>query len=513
MLENITRALISVSDKSNLENLINFLTENNIEIISTGGTYKKISQLTDKVKEVSEFTGAAEILDGRVKTLHPKIHGAILSKKDDPKHQQQLQENNISNIDLVIVNLYPFTETVASGADAAKIIENIDIGGPSMLRSAAKNFKYITVISDPADYDELITELKSNNQKTSLEFRQKMAVKTFAKTAKYDAAIYNWFSENDQSEKTDIIISATLKQKLRYGENPHQKAALYAINNSGIISGEQIQGKELSYNNINDSDNAYKLIQEFSEPAAAIIKHNNPCGVAIGADIFSAYTKALSSDPVSSFGGIIALNRPLDLKTAEKIKETFFEVIICSEIEPAAKTLLSSKKNMRIILQNSKDQDSQKITSVSGGLLIQDDDLEQISKDQLQIVTKRKPTEEETTNLLFAFKCIKHIRSNAIAFIQNGQTIGIGAGQMSRVDSVKIANIKMQQFDNYNEDAPLIIASDAFFPFADGVEIAAASGATAIIQPGGSKRDQEVIDAADKANIAMVFTGLRHFKH
>ena len=509
----ISRALISVSDKTNINKIVSYLDQQNIEIISTGGTYKAIKETAKKVIEISDYSGFPEIMNGRVKTLNPAIHGGILADRAKKEHQQEMQEQNIKPINLVIVNLYPFAEVVARGAAYEEAIENIDVGGPTMIRAAAKNHKDVVVLTDPEDYDELIAELKANNNQINVEFSKKMAIKAFAKTAKYDQAIYNWFTK----DKAELKLEASLKQELRYGENPHQKAKLYQFSQAGILAAKQIQGKELSYNNIKDADSAYSLIKEFSEPAAAIIKHANPCGVATAGQIDEAFAKALSCDPTSSFGGIIALNRELDEKTALLIKPSFYEVIITPKITLAAKVILAAKKNMRILVTGTIEQvETVNLVSIEGGILAQDADIINIKEDNLEVVSKRKPTKSEMKNLLFAFKAVKHVRSNAVLLAKNQMTIAIGAGQMSRVDSVRVASLKLADYVASNADfslAELVLASDAFFPFPDGVELAAKAGVKAIIQPSGSIRDQEVIAKADELGLALVFAKTRHFKH
>lgn len=514
----IKRALISVSDKTNLDKVISYLDKNQIDIISTGGTCKKITELTHNVVEVSTYTGFPEIMNGRVKTLNPYIYGGILANRDNIAHQQDLQNNNINLIDLIIVNLYPFEEIVSRETTDHEAIENIDIGGPTMVRAAAKNYEHVVIITDPEDYDELINELQQHNNTTTLEFRKKMAIKAFSRTFNYDQAIYNWFTKETNDDKLETLqINAKLKQKLRYGENPHQEAKLYIQDNIGICGAKQIQGKELSYNNIADGDSALRLIQEFDSPAVAIIKHANPCGMACDSNIAKAFSKALLCDPVSSFGGIIALNREVDQETANLIKQTFFEVVIAPGINQDASKILSNKKNMRVLITNiSNNTNNLEIKSIEGGILVQSkDDLVVTNKD-FHCPTVRKPNSSEEKDLLFAFKAIKHVRSNAILFAKDSMSIAIGAGQMSRVDSVRIACTKLNDFVNNNKDfskKDLVLASDAFFPFADGVELAAKAGITAIIQPGGSIRDDEVIKKADEYNIAMIFTKIRHFKH
>lgn len=514
----IARALISVSDKTNLEKLSKVLKNYDIEVLSTGGTAKKLRDFDLSVKDVSEFTGSPEIMDGRVKTLHPKVHGGLLACLDNEAHVRQMQENDISSIDLVVVNLYPFEQTVAKGAGFEETIENIDIGGPSMVRSAAKNYKFTTIITSPDDYDELIDQLKQNNGETTLDFRKKMAAKAFAKTASYDSAISSWFTGQCGVEfPQKINISANLKQNLRYGENPHQNAAFYAFNNKdGVASAICHQGKELSYNNINDIDAALGLVSEFEEPACAIIKHANPCGVAFADNLSEAYDKALLSDPVSAFGGIIAFNGIIDDQLAEKVTAMFVEAVIAVDVTDGAKEVFAGKKNLRLLTTGKKLNNEKElyIKSVKGGLLVQDADIANLTKADLQVVTKRKPTDKELDDLLFAFKVCKHVKSNAIVLVSDNATVGIGAGQMSRVDSVRIASIKAADSkENPKRAKGSVLASDAFFPFADGLLQAAEAGATAIIQPGGSIRDDEVIKAADDNNIAMVFTGRRHFRH
>ncbi len=518
MNKKIERALISVSDKTGLDRLASFLKKQKIEVLSTGGTAKFLRSAGLDVVDVSDYTGSPEILDGRVKTLHPKIHGGLLGCLDNTEHLEAMKDNDIKPISLVIVNLYPFEETVARGADFDETIENIDIGGPSMVRSAAKNHAFTTIITDASDYDDLMSEMEENKGATTFEFRKKMAAKAFAKTASYDSAISTWFAKQQGEEFPAIInFSASLKQNLRYGENPHQKAAFYTTNNGwGIGNAEQLQGKELSYNNINDTDAALQLALEFSDPAAVIIKHANPCGVAIGENAFDAYKKALASDPVSAFGGIIAFNRPIDKILAEEVSKLFAEAIVAPTIDAEAQEIFAKKKNLRVLVL--KDMHTPKndlvIKSVLGGFLVQDSDTGATKRSELKTVTQRSPNAKEIDAMLFAFKVCKHVKSNAIVLVKDNATIGIGAGQMSRVDSSRIAAIKASDCkENPDRAKGSILASDAFFPFADGVLQAAEAGVTAIIQPGGSVRDEEVIEAANKNNIAMVFTGLRHFKH
>ena len=458
-------------------------------------------------------------MNGRVKTLNPLIHGGILADRSKENHKKDMQDNNINSIDLVIVNLYPFEETVSRETSYQNAIENIDVGGPTMIRAAAKNHQDVLVVTDPGDYQLLIAELEKNDNHSDLEFRKEMARKAFFKTSKYDTAINDWLEkqQNVANNNEALSLNAPLKQKLRYGENPHQEANLYLLENSGICGAKQIQGKELSYNNIVDTDSAFALVNEYKNISVAIIKHANPCGVASGKTVLDAFKKAINCDPTSSFGGVIAINSCLDEDTALEIKKTFFEVIIANDITQQAKEILASKKNMRILLQkNLNKENNLQIKSISGGILTQSQDNKNINQGDFNYVSKRKPTEQEIQNMLFAMKAVKHVRSNAILYAKEQSSIAIGAGQMSRVDSVRIASLKLEDFIAKNNDfskADLVMASDAFFPFADGVELAAKAGITAIIQPGGSIRDQEVIDMADKHNIAMVFTGLRHFKH
>lgn len=519
MLRKIERVLISLSDKTGLEELAHALAPLGAEILSTGGTAKALRQYGLTVKDISEHTGFPEMLDGRVKTLHPMVHGGLLGCTGNTEHAKAMAEHHITPISLVIVNLYPFRETVKKGAEFDECIENIDIGGPSMIRSAAKNHDYVTVVTDPADYAQLLEEISTNNGATTEAFRKKMAAKAFSTTASYDAAISNWFAEELNDTFPDrLTVAADLKQVLRYGENPHQQAALYVTDDSkGVGAALQIQGKELSFNNINDTDAALELVSEFSEPAAAIIKHANPCGVASAASLREAFNLALASDPVSAFGGIIAFNRAVDAETAEALSKLFVEVVIAPGIDDAAKEILAAKKNMRVLITKSLPDPKQKallVKSIGGGLLVQERDHEVITAADLTVVTKRQPTEQEVRDLLFAFKVCKHVKSNAIVLAKNAATIGVGAGQMSRVDSVRIASFKAAEGEGNNSRAKgSVVASDAFFPFSDGLILASDAGATAAIQPGGSVRDAEVIEAANERGMAMVFTGKRHFKH
>ncbi len=515
----IKRALISVSDKSGLAAFAAALAEAGVEILSTGGTAKALKDSGVAVRDVSDHTGFPEMMDGRVKTLHPTIHGGILSVRGNPEHKRAQEEHGIGDIDLVVVNLYPFAATVARGADDESCIENIDIGGPAMVRSAAKNHASVTIVTDPQDYETVIADMKANDGATSFALRKTLAARAFAHTAAYDSAIAGWFAAREDEAPRQIAFAGTLKQSLRYGENPHQRASLYRTSESrpGAASAELLQGKELSYNNINDTDAAYELVAEFADPAVAIIKHANPCGVATGGAMLEAYERALACDPVSAFGGIIALNRTLDAATAEKITEIFSEVIIAPEIDEAALTVLSSKKNLRVLRAGGLPAIDARRTAykpVAGGLLVQDMDNGIVTKDDLKIVTRRAPTDEELDDMLFAFKVAKHVKSNAIVYAKDGRTVGIGAGQMNRRDSSRIAALRMEEFGLAPaKGEAMAVASDAFFPFPDGLLAAAEAGATAIIQPGGSIKDEDVIKAADDAGLAMVFTGMRHFRH
>ena len=524
-LQKITRALISVSDKSGLVSLAEALVARGVEILSTGGSAEKLRQAGIKVVEVGDYTGFPEMMDGRVKTLHPKIHGGLLQRHDLPEHQQAAKQHNIPPIDLLVVNLYPFRATVARGADFETCIENIDIGGPAMLRAAAKNHDFVAVVTDPAQYEALLTELSVHNGATTLKFRRKLAAATYAHTGSYDAAVSQWFAGQLGQEYPETLnLTATLRQTLRYGENPHQTAAFYVGDQPrmGIATAIQVQGKELSYNNLNDTDAAFNLVSEFTQqPAIAIIKHANPCGVAVGDDLLSTYRRAFACDSTSAFGGIIACNRPLDGKTAAAIVEIFSEVIIAPDMDDEARDVLAQKKNLRVLLTKTMGDPSAAdhlIKSVAGGYLVQTRDNVVLDKAQLKCVTKKQPTEAEMRDLIFAFTVGKHVKSNTIIYAKDSATVGIGAGQMSRVDSARIAARKAEDAAAaLGLSAPLtkgcVVASDAFFPFADGLLAAAQAGATAVIQPGGSMRDDEVIAAADKAGLAMVFTGIRHFYH
>ena len=524
----VKRALISVSDKGGLVDFAQKLAAHGVEILSTGGTARALKEAGLDVKDVSEHTGFPEMMDGRVKTLHPKVHGGILSRRDNESHVQAQKDHDIADIDLLVVNLYPFVQTVAAGADYETCVENIDIGGPAMIRSAAKNHEFVSIITDPADYEAVLKDMDTHDGATTYALRKRLAAHAFAMTATYDSNIATWFSRQDEEDDMPlparISLSGTKKQDLRYGENPHQKAALYLIDNSerpGAARASQLQGKELSYNNINDTDAAFELVAEFDQPAVAIIKHANPCGVSVGENTLEAYNRALECDPVSAFGGIIALNRTLNAETARKVIETFSEVIIAPDVEAAALDVLKDKKNVRVLTTGGMPDVSEPrrmVTRVAGGMLVQSADTGILTPDMIKVVSEREPTEEELADMLFAFKVCKHVKSNAIVYAKDGATVGIGAGQMSRLDSSRIAARKAQDAaEKYGWDEPKtkgsVVASDAFFPFADGLIAAAEAGVTAIIQPGGSIRDEEVIKAADERGLAMIFTGMRHFRH
>ncbi|MBS3023442.1 bifunctional phosphoribosylaminoimidazolecarboxamide formyltransferase/IMP cyclohydrolase [Acidiphilium multivorum] len=508
---NIRRALISVSDKAGLVELGRALAAAGVEILSTGGSARALREAGIAVVEVADYTGVPEMLDGRVKTLVPKIHGGLLGRRDLPEHLAQMQRHDIPPIDLLAVNLYPFEETVAKGADFETCVENIDIGGPALIRAAAKNHDSVAVLTSPAQYDDLIAALAAGG--TTLEQRRRLAAAAYARTAAYDAAISAWFAQQTgEMFPAHLALAGTRQQMLRYGENPHQSAAFYRTGNRpGVATARQLQGKELSYNNINDTDAAFECVAEFDRPAVVIVKHANPCGVALGADLAEAWDRALDCDPVSAFGGIIAVNRPLDVAAAEKMASIFSEVIIAPDAAPDAVELLARKKNLRLLLTGGLPDPAESglaWRSVAGGFLAQTRDAGRIGRDDLKVVTQRAPTNAEFADLLFAFRVAKHVKSNAIIYAKAGATTGIGAGQMSRVDSSRIAAQKG------GEKIPgSVVASDAFFPFADGLVAAIEAGATAVIQPGGSIRDNEVIEAADAAGIAMVFTGMRHFRH
>ncbi len=524
----VKRALLSVSDKSGLAELGQALAARGVELVSTGGTAKTLRDAGLDVRDISELTGFPEMMDGRVKTLHPKVHGGLLAVRDNPDHAAAMDAHGIGGIDLVVVNLYPFEATVAKGAERDEIIENIDIGGPSMVRSAAKNHAYVTILTDPADYGRLAEELESGKGATSLEFRKAMAAKAFAATAAYDSIISQWFAFADQGQLFPDMLAVNGRDpvELRYGENPHQKAALYTPagpHGRGIAQAEQLQGKELSYNNYNDADAALELCAEFAggDPAVVIVKHANPCGVAQADSLIRAWDAALACDSVSAFGGIVAVNTDLDGQTAAAICKIFTEVVIAPSITDEAREVFAGKKNLRLLLTGELPDPRRgglAVKPITGGLLVQSRDNGAISADDLKVVTAREPTEQEVQDCLFAWTVARHVKSNAIVYAKHGATAGIGAGQMNRRDSSRIAAMKAAEAaEKYEWAQPRTVgsavASDAFFPFADGLLAAAEAGATAIIQPGGSMRDDEVIAAADEHGLAMVFTGMRHFRH
>ena len=523
----IKRALISLSDKSGLDALAAGLAAAGVELVSTGGTAAKLRELGHSVRDVSDLTGFPEMMDGRVKTLHPSVHGGLLAVRDNADHVAAMEAHGIGAIDLVVVNLYPFEATVAKGAPRDEIIENIDIGGPSMVRSAAKNHQFVAIMTDPADYGELLEQL-SRQGGTDLTFRRKLAGKAYARTAAYDSMIASWFSFADQGEAypgTRFIVG-TKSQELRYGENPHQKAALYlplGLSTPGVAQSRQVQGKELSYNNLNDANAALELAAEFRDgpPTVVIVKHANPCGVASGDSLLDAWNQALACDSVSAFGGIVAVNRKLDGATAAAICDIFTEVVVAPDADETAVAAFARKKNLRLLLTGGLPDPArggQTVAVIAGGLLLQDRDNGMLDPAMLKTVTKRAPTQQELRDCLFAWTVAKHVKSNAIVYAKDGATAGIGAGQMNRRDSARIAAIKAREAaETYGWPQPRTVgsavASDAFFPFADGLLAAVEAGATAVIQPGGSIRDDEVIAAADEAGLAMVFTGMRHFRH
>jgi len=526
-LRRVSRALLSVSDKSGLIEFARALAGHGVELISTGGTAKAIADAGLPVRDVSELTGFPEMMDGRVKTLHPKVHGGLLAIRDNAEHAQAMTAHGIAPIDLLVVNLYPFEATVDRGAGFDDCIENIDIGGPAMIRAAAKNHDDVAVVVEPTDYQAILDELAANQGATKLPLRRRLAAKAYARTAAYDAAISNWFAGQLETEAPDYrAFGGRLIQALRYGENPHQTAAFYATpgRRAGVATARQVQGKELSYNNINDTDAAYECIGEFDPvrtAACVIVKHANPCGVAEGSDLVSAYRRALACDSTSAYGGIVALNRTLDAEAARAITEIFTEVIIAPDATDEAIAIVAGRRNLRLLLAGGlPDPRASGLTAktVAGGLLVQTRDNAVIDDMALKAVTKRAPTEAELLDLKFAFRVAKHVKSNTIVYARDLATVGIGAGQMSRVDSARIAARKAQDAAVELKLAePLtrgsVVASDAFFPFADGMLACIEAGATAVIQPGGSLRDNEVIKAADEAGIAMVFTGVRHFRH
>ena len=524
----IKRALLSVSDKAGLSELGAALARHGVELVSTGGTAKALRDAGLAVMDISDLTGFPEMMDGRVKTLHPKVHGGLLAVRDNPEHVAAMTEHEIGAIDLVVVNLYPFAQTVAKGADRDEIIENIDIGGPSMVRSAAKNHASVAIVTDPADYAELIAAMDGNEGATDYDFRRRLAAKAYSETAAYDAMISQWFAFADQQQMFPdmLAVTANKREELRYGENPHQKAALYIPNGphgTGIAQAEQVQGKELSYNNYNDADAALELVSEFRNgpPTVVIVKHANPCGVATGATLIEAYQNAMECDSVSAFGGIIACNRPLDGPTAEAISGIFTEVVAAPGADDAARAVFAKKKNLRLLITGDLPDPARgglNIKNIAGGYLVQSRDNGTVTREILKVVTKRQPSAQELDDCLFAWTVAKHTKSNAIVYAKDGVTAGIGAGQMNRRDSARIAAIKAKEAaETYGWASPKTlgsaVASDAFFPFADGLLAAVEAGATSVIQPGGSMRDDEVIAAADEAGLAMVFTGMRHFRH
>jgi phosphoribosylaminoimidazolecarboxamide formyltransferase / IMP cyclohydrolase len=523
----VTRALLSVSDKSGLIEFARALAGHGVDLVSTGGTAKAIATAGLKVKDVSELTGFPEMMDGRVKTLHPRVHGGLLAIRDNAEHAGAMAAHGIVPIDLLVVNLYPFEATVDRGAEFAECIENIDIGGPAMIRAAAKNHDDVAVVVEPQDYQAVLDELAANNGATTLSLRKRLAAKAYARTASYDAAISNWFARELGSEAPDFrAFGGRLVQSLRYGENPHQTAAFYYTpdRRAGVATARQVQGRELSYNNINDTDAAYECIAEFDPErtaACVIVKHANPCGVAEGADLVSAYRKALACDSTSAYGGIVALNRTLDAEAARAITEIFTEVIVAPDATEEAISVIAARRNLRLLLAGGlPDPRAPGLTAktVAGGFLVQSRDNAVVDDMALKVMTKRAPTDAELRDLRFAFRVAKHVKSNTIVYARDLATVGIGAGQMSRVDSARIAARKALDAARELELAePLtkgsVVASDAFFPFADGMLACVEAGATAVIQPGGSVRDEEVINAADEHGIAMVFTGVRHFRH
>lgn len=519
------RALISVSDKSGVAEFAKRLSATGVELVSTGGTARLLREAGLNVKDVSDVTSFPEMMDGRIKTLHPRIHGGLLARRDDAAHREAMAAHDIPEIDLLVVNLYPFEETLKRGAGFDECVENIDIGGPAMVRAAAKNHAFVGVVTMPEDYARVAEEIEKAGGLT-LETRKNLAAKAFAMTAGYDSAISGWLQqETGGGFPQRFSIAGRLASELRYGENPHQAAAFYHTGDDrpGVASAKQVQGKELSYNNLNDTDAAFELVAEFdpSTPAVAIIKHANPCGVSMGEDLRSAYEKALRCDPVSAFGGIIALNQNITAAAAQKIVEIFTEVVVAPDADEGALEIFAKKKNLRLLLTGAlpaPDAEGLFVKPLAGGFLVQSRDNRCVSQSDLKVVTKRQPSQQELDDMLFAFKVAKHVKSNAIVYAKDMATVGIGAGQMSRLDSSRIAARKaVDAAEASGASEPLtkgsVVASDAFFPFADGLLAAAEAGATAVIQPGGSMRDDEVIAAADEAGLAMVFTGVRHFRH
>ena len=521
--DKITRALVSVSDKTGLAEFGRFLDGQGVQILSTGGSARALADAGVAVTEVSEHTGFPEIMDGRVKTLQPIIHGGLLAVRGNAGHEAAMAEHGIAAIDLLVVNLYPFEATVAAGAAFDDCIENIDIGGPALIRAAAKNHAFVTVVVDPGDYEGVMAEMQAGDGATTADLRRRLAAKAYARTGAYDAAIAGWFAERlEEPFPQHGVFAGALRQVMRYGENPHQRAAFYASAEArpGVATAAQLQGKELSFNNLNDTDAAYELVAEFTpRPACVIVKHANPCGVAVADDLQVAYARALACDRESAFGGIIAFNRPLDGATAAEVAELFAEVVIAPEVTAEARQVLAAKKNLRLLEAGGLPDPAapgMTVRTLAGGYLLQGRD-ERLLED-MRVVTERTPTEAELADLKFAFTVAKHVKSNAIVYAKDGATVGVGAGQMSRVNSSRIAAWKAEDAARVAGDGESwargsVVASDAFFPFADGLLAAAEAGATAVIQPGGSMRDDEVVRAADQAGLAMVFTGMRHFRH
>ena len=516
------RALLSVSDKTGLIEFARGLVEHGYDLVATSSTSRALADADIEVQAVADVTGFPEMLDGRVRTLHPAIHAGILARRDNPEHMAQMQAHAIAPIDLVAVNLYPFEATVAKGAAYDDCVENIDIGGPALIRAAAKNHDFVAVLTDPAQYDSVLSALEATNG-TSLALRRQLAGEAYARTAAYDSAIAAWFAgQRDETFPKRLTVAGTLRQTLRYGENPHQAAAFYAAGTRpGVATATQLQGKELSYNNLNDTDAAFECVAEFDAPTIAIIKHATPCGVASASRLADAWDAAFRCDPVSPYGGIVAVNRPLDEEAAEKIAAIFTEVIIAPAADDAAKSVLARKKNLRVLLTGGMPDPAAPgltLRSLAGGILAQTRDAGRVTAADLRVVTKRAPTDAELADLLFAFRVCKHVKSNAIVFAKDGATVGVGGGQPNRVDSARIAAWKAEEAAKtaglpQRLTQGSVVASDAFFPFADGLAAVVAAGATAVIQPGGSIRDAEVIAAADAAGLAMVFTGMRHFRH
>ncbi|CAK9039554.1 Bifunctional purine biosynthesis protein PurH [Includes: Phosphoribosylaminoimidazolecarboxamide formyltransferase (AICAR transformylase) [Durusdinium trenchii] len=521
----VRRALISVSDKTGISDFARRLAVAGVELVSTGGTARMLRESGLEVSDVSQITSFPEMMDGRIKTLHPRIHGGLLALRDNAAHREAMSEHDIPEIDLLVVNLYPFEETVKRGASFDDCVENIDIGGPAMIRAAAKNHRFVGVVTHPDDYARIADEIESDGE-LGLDLKKQLAAKAYAMTAAYDSAIAAWLHKDMEAGfPAQFSIAGRMADELRYGENPHQSAAFYRTGDDrpGVATARQIQGKALSYNNLNDTDAAYELVAELdrAKAAVAIIKHANPCGVGVDADLLAAYEKALMCDPVSAFGGIVALNQTLTAVTAEKILEVFTEVVVAPDADEEAIGLFKKKKNLRLLLTGGLPAPTDQgdlIKPLAGGFLVQSRDNRCVTRDELKVVTKRQPSEQELDDMLFAFKVAKHVKSNAIVYAKDNATVGIGAGQMSRLDSSRIAARKaVDAAEACGQHQPLthgsVVASDAFFPFADGLLAAAEAGATAVIQPGGSMRDDEVIAAADAAELAMVFTGVRHFRH